>query len=129
MYYAGFLQDAINKEELFNLPTEDVVKHDYPPSKHVYTNSGSHVKLNCADTSMSANDHQETDRRICLHVDDALNDGATTFLVRTVDTDGCSYGSALARGSTSATTASTQSAKNLRRKKLVLCPCSPLLRF
>ena len=34
-----------------------------------------------------ANDNQETDSRICLHVDDALNDGATTVLVRTVDTD------------------------------------------
>ena len=35
---------------------------------------------------MSANDHQETDSRICLHVDDALNEGATTVLIRTVDT-------------------------------------------
>ena len=43
MYCAGFLQDATNKEELFNLPTEDVVKHDYPKSKHVYITSGLHV--------------------------------------------------------------------------------------
>ena len=77
MYFAGFLQDATNKEELFNLPTEDVVKHDYRPSKHVYTTSGSHVKSNRADISMSAN--QETDSRICLHVDDALNEGQLLF--------------------------------------------------
>ena len=75
VYFAGFLQDTTNKEELFNLPTEDVIKHDYPPSKHVYTTSGSHVKYNRADISMSANIHQETDSRTCLHVDDALNDG------------------------------------------------------
>ena len=50
----------------------------------MYTTSGSHVKSNRADTSMSANDHQETGRGICLY---ALNDGATTILVRTVDTD------------------------------------------
>ena len=87
VYFAGFLQDTTNKEELFNLPTEDVIKHDYPPSKHVYTTSGSHVKYNRADISMSANIHQETDSRTCLHVDDALNDGATTVLIRTVDTD------------------------------------------
>ena len=79
----GFLT-ICHKEEL---STEDVVKHNYPPSKHVYTTSGSHVNSNCAYISMSANDHQETDNRICLHVDDALNDGATTVLVRTVDTD------------------------------------------
>ena len=30
--------------------------------------------------SISVNDHQETDSRICLHVDDALNEGATTVL-------------------------------------------------
>ena len=87
MYFAGFLQDATNKEELFNLPKEDVVKYDYPPSRLVYITSGSHVKSNCADVSLSANDHQETDNRICLRVDDALNEGATTIVVRTVDTD------------------------------------------
>ena len=75
MCFAGFLQDAINKEVLFNLPTEDVVKHDYPPGKHVYTTSGSHVKSNRSDISMSTNDHQETDSRIGRHVDGALNGG------------------------------------------------------
>ena len=58
MYFAGVLQDATNKEELSNLSTEDVVKHDYPPSKHVYTTSGSHVMSNRADISVSANDHK-----------------------------------------------------------------------
>ena len=97
----------------------------------------------CADISMSAKDLQETDRGIYLYVDDVLNDGATTFLVSTVDVvvilvesftilpstiQECSYGSALAQGSTSATTASTQSA-NKEEEKLVLCPCSPLLWF
>ena len=87
MYFAGFLQDATNKEELFNLLTEDAVKHDYPPSKHMYITSGSHVKSNSADVLVSANHHKETDNRICLHVDDALNDGATTVLARPVGID------------------------------------------
>ena len=87
MYFAGFLQDATNNEELFNLLTEDVVKHDYPPSKHVYIFSDSHVKSNRADISMSVNDHEEADSRICLHVDDALNEEAITVLVKTVDID------------------------------------------
>ena len=80
MCFAGFLQDATNKEECFNLPTEDVVKHDYPPSKHVHVHyQCRHVKSNSADISMSANDHQETDSRICLYVDDALNEGELLF--------------------------------------------------
>ena len=96
MYFASFLQDVTNKEELFNLPTEEVVKHKYPLSKHLCTTSGSHVKSNSADISMSANDifcclslggHQETGSRIYLRVDDALNEEATTVLVRTADTD------------------------------------------
>ena len=38
-----------------------------------------HVKSNSAGISMSANDHQETDSRICLYVDDALNEGELLF--------------------------------------------------
>jgi len=34
MFFAGFLKDTTNKEELLKFLTEDVVKHDYPPSKH-----------------------------------------------------------------------------------------------
>ena len=79
-------QCATNKEALFKLLKEDVVKLDYPPSQHVYITSGSHIKSNRADISMSANDHEEADSRICLHVDDALNERATTVLVRTVGT-------------------------------------------
>ena len=79
IYFASFLQDTTNKEELFNLPTEDVVKHDYPPSKHVYITSGSHVTSNCVNISMSANDQHKTDSRICLYVDDALNEGELLF--------------------------------------------------
>ena len=99
MYFAGFLQDTTNKEELFNLPTEDVVKHDYPPSKHVYTTSGSYVKSNSADISMSANDHQEADSRLCLHVDDALNEGELLFSSEPYSRHicGCNFGRNLSR--------------------------------
>ena len=43
--------------------------------------SGSHLKSNGADISVSANDHEEEDSRIYLHVDDALNDGQLLFCV------------------------------------------------
>ena len=39
----------------------------------------SHVKSNRADISMSANDNEESDGRICLHVDDALKVGQLLF--------------------------------------------------
>ena len=51
----------------------------------MYITSGSYVKSNRADISMSANNHEEADSKICLHVDDALNEWAITVLVRTVD--------------------------------------------
>lgn len=36
---------------------------------------------------MSTCDHEEADSRICVHVQNALQNGATTIFVRTVDTD------------------------------------------
>ena len=32
VYFAGFLRDATNKEELLNLLIQDEVKRDYPPN-------------------------------------------------------------------------------------------------
>ena len=69
MHFAGFLQGPTNKEELFNLLMEDVVKHDYQPRKQVYITSGSHVTSNHADVSMSTNDHEEADHRIGIFQD------------------------------------------------------------
>ena len=36
---------------------------------------------------MLANRHEEADCRLCVHADDAVYEGATSVLVRTVDTD------------------------------------------
>ena len=84
---------------------------------------------------MSANDHEDADSKPCLHVDDALNEEATNVLVKIIDTDvvvilvGIFHDLAqhhpemqLWVGFCSSPTAtSTQSAKNLGRKKLGLC--------
>ena len=53
----------------------------------MYITKCSHVISNRAGISMSANDHQGTDSRMCINVDGALNGGVTIVLVRTVDTD------------------------------------------
>ena len=53
----------------------------------MHITSDSHAQSNRVDISISANDHEEADNRICLRVDDALIEGATTILARTVGTD------------------------------------------
>ncbi|KAI0217447.1 hypothetical protein LSAT2_030742, partial [Lamellibrachia satsuma] len=59
IHFAGFLQDDTNKEELFALLTEGVVRHEYPLSKQVFVISGPSVKSNHADKSMEESDHEE----------------------------------------------------------------------
>ena len=53
----------------------------------MFVTSGPSIKSNYADISMEESDHEEADSRICLHVHNDLKEGATTGLVRTVDSD------------------------------------------
>lgn len=85
--FAGFLQNDRNKEELFALLSGEVANHVYPPEKWVYITSGERVLSNQPGCTMDKCDHEEADSRISLHVYDALRKGATSVLVRTVDTD------------------------------------------
>ncbi len=86
-HFVGFLQDDTNKQELFTLLSEDVIAHEYPSAKTVNITSGCGIESNDANNTMEDCDHEEADSRLCLHVHDALKGGATTVLVRTVDTD------------------------------------------
>ena len=43
--------------------------------------------MNFSNQGLQPCDHEETDTRIALHLYDAVNQGATNILVRTVDTD------------------------------------------
>ncbi len=55
---------------------------------HVYFATGSHVICKGSHTaSMGVSDHEESDTRICIHIQDALQKGAKKILLRTVDTD------------------------------------------
>ena len=49
--------------------------------------SGPSVKSNRADISTEKRDHEEANSRICLHVHKILKEGATTVLIRTVDSE------------------------------------------
>ncbi|KAG0710799.1 hypothetical protein GWK47_022057 [Chionoecetes opilio] len=85
--FVGFLQDDTNKEELFALLSKEVANHVYLPEKWVYITSGERVLSNQPGCTMDMSDHEEADSRISLHVYDTLRKGATSILVRTVDTD------------------------------------------
>ena len=93
IYFPGFLQDDTNKEKLFALLTEDVVKHNYPLNKQVFVSSGPRIKSNHADISMEESDHEKADSRICLPVHNTLKEGAITVLIRR----GCNFGGNLSR--------------------------------
>ena len=85
--FATFLQESKNKEELFALLTEEVSAYEYPVDKEVYITSGQSVVSKGSSEPMPATDHEEADSRMCLHIADALQKGAKTVMVSTVDTD------------------------------------------
>ena len=84
--FAAFLQESKNKEELFALLTEEVTADEYPVDE-VYITSGQSVVSKGSSEPMPATDHEEADSRMCLHIADALQKGAKTVMVSTVDTD------------------------------------------
>ena len=49
--------------------------------------SGPNVKSKHADISMEESDHEETDIRLYLRAHNTVKEGATTVLVKTVDSD------------------------------------------
>ncbi|KAG0710652.1 hypothetical protein GWK47_022350 [Chionoecetes opilio] len=86
--WPDFLRDPTNKVELFQFPIrEDCIHYPFPDGKQVFATSGASVVCSGTDHSMPPCDHEEADHRIVVHLQDALESGCTTCLVRTVDTD------------------------------------------
>jgi len=86
--WQAFMQDPFNKQELFSLLSEKVKDFNPPQDKNVLITSEEKV-LVAGEASLTMPDcnHEEADTRILLHVLHALECGAKTVLVRTVDTD------------------------------------------
>ena len=81
----GFLQDATNKEELFNLPTEYVVRNDYPLNEHsVYIITGPRVKSNRADIHQYRRMTTKRQTAECAYMQ-TMNKG-TPIVLRTIET-------------------------------------------
>ena len=72
---------------MFALLTKDVPDFDYPQGKQVFITARASVVSKGSVNPMPMTDHEEADTRICLHVEDALQNGETIIMVMTVDLD------------------------------------------
>jgi hypothetical protein len=77
----------MSKKELFAFLTRKVLEFNWPPAKAVYVTSGQSVSSIGSNSPMDNCNHEEADTRIVVHILHALKHGATTIVVRTVDTD------------------------------------------
>lgn len=82
-----FLLDSSNKDELFSFLTQKVTDADWPDGKDIYITNGTTVISRGTSHVMSDCTHEEADSRIVVHIVHALQHGAKTVQVRTVDTD------------------------------------------
>ena len=85
--WMDFLRDPLNKKELFAFLTSKVEELKLPPAKAAYVTSGQAVVSIGASTPMKNCNHEEADTRVVVHIVHALEQGAKTIQVRTVDTD------------------------------------------
>ena len=77
----------MNKKELFAFLTSKIESFSWPPTKSVCVTSGQAVSACGLSVPMADCNHEEADTRIMVHIRHALEHGAETVLVRTVDTD------------------------------------------
>ena len=84
--FKDFLLDSQNKQELFSFLTENIYKQNYDGKIVTITNQNSVLCMHL-QPGMVDSDHEEADTRICLHIENALQHGASKLCVRTVDTD------------------------------------------
>ena len=86
-----YMRDPMNKQKLFDILTFKVEEFNWPSTKAVYVTSGEVVLYKDSSIAMQNCNHEEANTRIVVHVMHALQHGAKTIQVRTVDTDVCSH--------------------------------------
>ena len=86
-YWMDFLRNPLNKKELLAFLTSKVEELKLPPAKATYVTSGQAVVSIGASTPMKNCNHEEADTRVVVHIVHALEQGARTIQVCTVDTD------------------------------------------
>ena len=85
--WPDFLRHSVNKQELFTFLPSKIELTKCPEGKQIFTTSGTTVIARGTSLCMQSCDHEEADTRMLIHLQDALANGSTTCLVRTVDTD------------------------------------------
>ena len=85
--WIDFLRNSVNKQQLFQFLSHKLQSVECVGGKHIFTTVGTSVASAGASHHMQECNHEEADTRILIHLQDALDDGSTTCLVRTVDTD------------------------------------------
>ena len=97
----------MNKEELFDFLSEIFSRFHYPITKEIFFTSGMFISFCLGKLSwityciiagssvlcsgpcipMPPCDHEEADTRLCIHIQDSLENGARMIYVHTADTD------------------------------------------
>ena len=85
--WKNFLVDQMNKKELFAFLISRIESFSRPPTTSVCVTSGQAVSACGLSVPMDDCNHKEADTRIMVHIRHALEHGAETLLVRTVNTD------------------------------------------
>ena len=85
--WKNVLGDQMNKKELFAFLISKIESFSRLPTKSVCVTSGQAVSACGLSVPMDDCNHKEADTRIMVHLRHALEHGAETLLVRTVDTD------------------------------------------
>ena len=87
--WSDFFCDPNNKKELFQFLSDKVSCTDCLAGRKVFVTSGATVVSRATDRSMPLCNHEEADTRIVhvVHLLDALENGCSICLVRTVDRD------------------------------------------
>ena len=85
--WPDFLRDPTNKQELFRFLSEKIGSTGCPDGKQIFITLGATVFNRGTDYCMPPCDHEEADTRIVIRLQDSLENGCATCLVRTVDTD------------------------------------------
>ena len=68
-------------------PPPPVLSTPFEQDKEVYAAKGRHVLSSGHSVSMPECYHEEADKRVCIHIIDALLKGVQRIVARTVDTD------------------------------------------
>ena len=85
--WMDFLRNPLNKTELFTFLSRKVERFNFTPGKVVFVTSGQSVLSVGVNNSMDVCNHEKADTRIVVHLVHALESGANSAQIRTVDTD------------------------------------------